>query len=293
MKHFFISLLLVVSICGTIKAQPQSDLQKKLWAQVEECYGYNGENSIFSKTDDSKNGYLQVSGMWPTCGCYCRTTAGAYKNSTGNYIILKESEYACSWKNEFNADTDLKNILPENFNINTFIPDYIDKPEFKTPPHFFLRVAIPQKGTDTKITLELLPFGIKTNDNSILVTQYNDSSTELLTGIKSIATKIKDSKTFDLLLKKDYQNISAYDLAIIKSEINDQNALSSFDELSAQLEKMKYAHEFLNKIVYDKIILGWDKNKTRFYVKTKIKSKQNPISFIDFLKKHTYWVPYC
>ncbi|MDH5599053.1 MAG: hypothetical protein OEY34_08010, partial [Cyclobacteriaceae bacterium] len=69
-------------------------LSDRLWAFVDGCYGaiYDEEyedNGFSERVDDAKNGYVHISGSWPTCGCSCSSTAGAYKNEKGEYILLK------------------------------------------------------------------------------------------------------------------------------------------------------------------------------------------------------------
>jgi hypothetical protein len=45
-------------------------------------------------------------------------------------------------------------------------------------------------------------------------------------------------------------------------------------------------------IEFKDVLLGWDKTKSRFYIKEK-KNKVPTISFMDFLMNCKYWGPAC
>jgi len=70
--------------------------------------------------DDSINGYLKVSGSFPTCGCYCSNTIGAYKTHSDKYTFVKKSVWGCSWKKEITSNDSLSKIFPINFETNGF-----------------------------------------------------------------------------------------------------------------------------------------------------------------------------
>ena len=88
-----IVFLLFMIMSFAANSYAQKTLSQQLWDQVQACYS-NFEDMDedgkpdFTAVDDSRNGYLQISGDWPTCGCGCTSTVAAFKNHSGKYTFL-------------------------------------------------------------------------------------------------------------------------------------------------------------------------------------------------------------
>ncbi len=107
-------------------SQTKKTLSQMLWERVKKCYSKfvdedgNGKPDC-TIIDDSKNGYLQVSGSYPECGCECTSTVGAYVNKSGEYIFLQSEIFTCSWEKRIYSNKNLNELLPKDFDISTFI----------------------------------------------------------------------------------------------------------------------------------------------------------------------------
>ena len=92
MKFLIRLLFMLIPIIGM--GQNKNTLSKMLWDRVGVCFS-NFEDMDedgspdFDKIDDSKNGYLKISGSFPTCGCTCASAVAAYKNAAGSYTALR------------------------------------------------------------------------------------------------------------------------------------------------------------------------------------------------------------
>ncbi len=140
----------------------KGSLKEELWREVWSCNS-NFEDmdalDMRNVIDDTRNGYLRVWGEYPTCGCACNSTVGAYKDHDGFYTFLKEYTESCASMTHISSNRLLSEVLPEGFGMQTFIPS-ADKLPQTDIALFTLNVTIPRKGTDTNVALELLPLGM-------------------------------------------------------------------------------------------------------------------------------------
>ncbi|MFH0893548.1 MAG: hypothetical protein V2A54_03840, partial [Bacteroidota bacterium] len=158
-KLIFVSLLLS---CSTLFSQ---ELGRQLRKQVENCYknfeDIDGDSLLDATIDiDSVNGYMHVSGMWPTCGCGCKATVGAYKQSKGKYIFLIDENWNCNWKSGVSSDKPMNTILPPGFGLHLFTENY-KYTKGDESGYFYLSADIPRTGTETKFNINIIPFGMK------------------------------------------------------------------------------------------------------------------------------------
>lgn len=298
MKYMFRLLFFFIPLIGL--GQTTNSLSEILWSRVKSCHSMfedMDEDGIpdFDKIDDSKNGYLKISGSWPTCGCSCSSTVGAYKNQEGIYVILQSDKVLCSWERKISSNKVLKEILPSDFGINSFISQQIiEKPSY---PVLFLDFEIPQIGTDTKVMIELVPFGLKPDGNEIYCFEYKENNgynnCKSIYRIRDIAKDIKDLKTLDYLLTGDFDKITPTDNNIVQKAIGDDDSrFRSKEEIQRYLIELKKVYDIYLKLETTELILGWNRQDSRFYVKNK-GGKTNNLTFKDFLIKNKYWSPMC
>ncbi|HQJ75137.1 MAG TPA: hypothetical protein PKW14_06125 [Bacteroidota bacterium] len=296
MKKFILFFLILIPIiCFT---QTKSSLSKILWDRVNRCYSMfvdeDGDGKPeFNKIDDSKNGYLQISGNWPTCGCSCTSTVGAYKNNVGDYILLQSEKFTCNWEKKISSNKELKDILPESFGIKDFISEPIN--EKIDHPIFFVDFIIPRIGTDTRLKIELIPFGLKPDGNGLICFEFKEkngfSNCKSLYRIREIADKIQDEKTLEYILNGNFDNISRDDKKIIMETIGDDDSrFKSKEELQRSLLELRKIYNIYIKLDNTELILGW--NREKFFIKEK-QGKPEKISFKKFLIKNEYWSPIC
>jgi hypothetical protein len=280
--------------------QKTSSLSEVLWSRVKACHSLfedMDDDGIpdFDKIDDSKNGYLKISGSWPTCGCSCTSIVGAYKNQAGEYIILQSDQVPCGWERKVSSSKDLNEILPSNFGISSFISGQIS--EKITNPIFFIDFEIPQIGTDTKLTIELVPFGLKPDGNELLCFDFKEKegykNCKSIYGIKEIAEGIRDVKTLDYVLSGDFTKISPADKSVIGKAIGkDDSRFKSKESIQQHLRELKKVYNVYMLLESTELTLGWDKKYSRFFIKEKGK-KPDKLTFKDFLIKNKYWNPRC
>jgi hypothetical protein len=290
-----------------LSCQSQKPLKERLWERADHCHSMfedvdnDGKLDMSDVIDDSQNGYLSVSGGWPPCGCECGTTVGAYKHGNGNYTLLQSEEYKCEWIRRISSDRKLKEVFPENFGINTFIPGFKQKSDKNTNAVFYLNITIPRIGTDTKVFLELIPFGMAIKSEDILCYEINERNEKTLNcksiyGIKEIVSKAEDENTLNLLLKGSFDSISVHDRLIIQQTIttdkDDESHFKSQQELSQYLNSLKNIYEIYLSVENSQVTLGWNKEKGRFFVKEKSKPIKK-VSFREFLLKNEYWSQVC
>lgn len=273
MRRLYLIIIILFPLIGF--GQKQETLSDILWSRVNSCYSmledFN-EDKIpeFEKIDDTKNGYLKVSGSWPTCGCSCSSTVGAYKNNDGDYIILQSDKIPCSWEKKISSNLDIKKILPIDFGIKSFTSNQIDKT--LNYSIFFVDFEIPRTGTDTKITIELVPFGLKPDKKDLICYNYKQlemySNCKSLYKINRIAAIIESDETLDFILSGDFDKIRNGDRKIISDAIGKgMSQFNSNSELQKYLIELKEIFNIYQSLNFLEMTLGWDKRESRFYIK--------------------------
>ncbi len=291
MKNIFLIILTIIPLGGF--GQSPKSLSEILWNRVNECYSMfedMDDDGVpdFNKIDDSKNGYLKISGSWPTCGCSCSSTVGAYKNNDGTYIILQSDKELCSWERKISSNRDMKEILPIDFGINSFLLERIDT-ELSTPI-FFVDFEIPRFGTDTKVKLELVPLGLSTKGDNLICFEYGQNeSCKSLYHIKKIAKEMSDKNTLNYLLTGEFEKITSEDDKLIQKGIgSDDSRFESLKEMQEYLLRIKKVYDVYCKLETKELVLGWNRAQSRFYIKGKGGCIEQ-VKFIDFLKSCSYW----
>lgn len=280
--------------------QSKQNLSELLWSRVNTCYSIYEEmgeydHADMEKMDDTENGYLYISVSWAPCGCSCSSCVGAYKTASGEYTILQSDTEACSWKRKISSNRDFTEILPEGFGINSFISEPIT--EKMKQPVFFLDFEIPRQGTDTKLKLELVPFGLKAKGDDLLCYEYKEEESfrncTSISRIKDIVEDIKDIKSLGFLLLGKFDMISEYDNSIISEAIGtDDSRFKTKVELQKSLIELWQIYQIYQNLEATVILLAWDKQNARFFIKEK-SGKPEKIYFKDFLINNTYWSPTC
>ncbi len=298
------SLYRTIGIVGillftSVLAAQNTSLKQMLWDRVNPCYSMfedmdeDGKPDYDELIDDSQNGYLKVSGSYPTCGCACSSTVGAYKDIKGVYTFLQTDTWSCEQTESFSASRPMEQVLPENFGLQMFIPGYTNSGKSERAV-FYLKVEIPRYGTDTKVSLELVPFGINMISSNPIVYEFNTHDANFkYTSISNMVQELKDSESPSYLLEGSYEKINSIDKTIVKEMIGEEyDEFETMNEITECLKEMHRAFELYIKINTREMVMGWDKTKARFFVKEK-KTPVVPISFMEFIQNCKYWGPAC
>ena len=301
-QTIFLTILLIF-LSHAIHAQNKETLSEKLWKQVQSCYSMfedvdeDGKVDYDEIIDDSKNGYLKVSGSWPTCDCNCENTIGAYKTNSNDYIFLKEYFWGCSWqKGLYISDSDSASILfPFDFETDGFFQKRLEN--LRHTAYFYLDFEIPRKGTDTKVFIKPIPLGIKVDNDKNIVFGYAEKD-KLPYGHKMfqiwrIATKTEADNCLDNLLNNSLNEISESDKKIIEEAIGtDDSRFENIEALITCFQELKHIYEIYTQINYDWLILGWNRDEGAFFIKEKGK-RIKVDSFKNFLKNTEMWSLAC
>lgn len=293
-----IILLLLLPFWGT----SQTSLEKMLWEAVKPCDDTTKDNAIdledepeaISKNVDyqAKNGYLSISGSWPTCGCGCTSTAAGFKDSKGNFTILRYDFWSCEDKfSGIYASRKLEEVMPEGFGLNSFSDQKI---ETSGNSYFHLLADIPAKGTDTKITLELFPLGMSAKSKNGL--SYNSENVIVkdngFYNIVSILENIENQKQLDGMLSNQYSGLPNAILNAIKENTGTDQTFTSQEDFHNSLLFLQEYYKAYSKLNYTEIILAWNKETARFSIKSKSGSPKK-MTFLEFLRETAFYSPKC
>lgn len=295
------SLVIICLLVSSYLVAQKSVLADMLWAEaggrIDISEDHGGEYEI---TDDSKNGYLKVAFTEDGCGCYSETTIGAYKSSNGKYTALKMDWDGCEWRKTLSSNKDLNSKLPKDFGLHTFLPKSKETEYQITSAVFYLEAEIPQKGTDTQLNLSYIPFGIHmTPEDHVLNYEYKQvnehgGSNFLYSGaLQAMLRKISNENTLECILERSVDDIIPEDKKIVEKLYGKGNPYSGINELATQIHQLKTIYEISKDVEYKAIILSWNREEARFYIKEKIKNVAPEMSFLEFIRELPFLVAIC
>ncbi len=269
----------------------QNKLSTQLWNKVKECHAMledmDGDGKVDYDTliDDTKNGYLKIAGSWPTCGCSCENTVAAFKKADLSYVFLKEEYLNCSWKYKVTASKPIKTVFPKEI-IQDFFAKRI---AINDTRYFYLDIVLPQKGTDIKINILPTPIGLKTEMNNPFEFK-EEGHKKSFYDIYTLAQRVKE-ETLIALIEEKFQEIAPEEYKIVEGFIKMNDDLS-VEMVSKNLKKIKAIYNTYTKIIYQEIVLKWNRVNGQFEFKNKIK-KTKRLTFKQFLMATPYWSLTC
>ena len=293
------ALILFFLIFTTVLTFGQKTLSEQLWEQVQDCYAnfedMDDDGKLdYDAVDDSRNGYLKISGDWPTCGCGCTSTVAAFKDHSGKYAFLKKEEYSCDWVQMVSSNRPMKDILPVGFGIKSFIPNE-EIPQVENAI-FYYDMEIPQYGTDSKISIHLIPFGLYMKSNSALSNGYkqdwDNQNFSMLSPLKRLGEEILDDQVLFDIANADFDKLIEEDQRLIEEVIDESPHIQSPADVSMLLNDIYTAYKYYLSIKHKSFLLGWDKAKSRFYIKSKGEEVEL-MTFKQFIEEAIFWGPIC
>lgn len=296
--------LLTVTYSSVVFSEVPShtnSLSKAMWSFVQACDAKlksEGEyGSDVKVINNIKNGYLHLSGSYPTCGCACSTSVGAYSKKNGNYSFLKYETWSCQWSASVSSQNNLRELLPHGFGLQTFVGDK-NEVQLMEPTPFHLKVEVPNIGTDTVVDLSLIPLGLNMSCEGGLCFSTSENKDSTYEGwIDALPLQVKDRSTLSKVAKGEWDSILAEDKKIIDKLIQSCDVKLSTncatkESMQKNLNHLLKVFDFYNGLKYTRLILGWDKSLGRFYIKNKMKPEANK-SFYDFIKTASKRIPTC
>ena len=300
MKYILTVFLSIISLHSF--AQSRISLSEQLWNRVQECSTKvydeappkQGRKNFYELIDDSKIGYLKVAGEFPSCGCNCEMTVGAYKKQSGGFVFVDKSYWGCSSNRSITSNVSLDKLFPDKITSSAFFSKPIDA----VVKHavFYIDIDIPRKGTDTKVFLKLIPMGLKFKSDHLIsygYSQNNDSKEESHNYNLAVLGKLAETTSSPLVLEHilndefekigvaDMEHIDNIKIGTIDSETEKKSLLVTYMK-----EAINY-FELYKTIAHEYIVLGWNREKGTFYIKEK-GNKPKQIEFIEFLKHAEY-----
>ncbi|MEL6851905.1 MAG: hypothetical protein AAFP92_25585, partial [Bacteroidota bacterium] len=161
-----------------VVSPPEGSLAEQLAFMVKQCHDMvmdeeMGSGEFDEKIDAAAQGYLRISGGWPTCGCNCTSTAGAYRKADGSYLLLSQEQWPCSYRNIAQSSENWDRILPEGFGIKTFLSEGGEEVSLPDQSMLRLQFEIPQKGTQTQLDLKWIPLGLQFPSSPLIGTSMD------------------------------------------------------------------------------------------------------------------------
>lgn len=296
-----IKLIIILFISFHVYGQENKKLSEALWERAQNCYAMfedsdgDGKVDYDEIIDDSKNGYLKVSGTYPTCGCTCESTIAAYKTNSDTYVFVDKNSWNCSWRKNITSSKSLNKIFPFDFESDGFFSKKIENARHHAT--FYLDIEIPKTGTDTKVSIKMIPFGLHIKSTKNIEFGYSEalgysSISHYPTLIYNIVKDLQDEETLNHLLNSRFDEISNHDMKLINESVNDKNYFKNNVELIKYLKELKCKYDLYTKIKHESLVLGWNREKGIFYIKTKGSSPKK-VSFLNFLKTAEYWSAMC
>jgi len=294
-------LLFLFLTYPTIKAQNSTVLSEQLWKQVQDCYTMfedmdeDGKIDYDEVIDDAKNGYIKVSGSFPTCGCRCENTVGAYRTKSNTYTFIKEYFWPCSWNQGISSNENLTHIFPFDFEVDGFFQKRVHNPDQIAT--FYLDFEIPRNGTDTRVTLKPIPLGLVVKSEKSIEFGYSEGNrspySDQLYAIQNIISQLKDDMAIAYILENDFSRITEEDSQVIHKIIGvDYGQFENKEVFAKVVRELKQIYDKYQQIKYEYLVLGWDANTGNFYIKEKRK-RTDTYSFFEFLKRTQVWAPLC
>ncbi|CAN0603043.1 unnamed protein product, partial [Ectocarpus sp. 12 AP-2014] len=185
----------------------------------------------------------------------------------------------------------LEDILPVGFGIHEFMRDSLTT-SFENPI-FYAQVLVPRKGTDTRVKLAVVPFGLRPKGNGLLCYSYDETNVNQkpLYKLLGFAKNIQNEESLNQLLSGDYNAIPPMDKKQLDSYIA-EDSFRSMDEIRNHLITLKKIYDVYLRIAHEEITLSWNRKAGRFDIKDKGTSPTT-LTFQEFLIQQRYWMAMC
>ncbi len=279
-------------------------LKQQLWEFASKCHemisqGYEDafdkkpeklEDYCYDCVDDSSNGFLYISGSWPTCGCSCYNEIGAYQNIDGSYTLLRYESWPCENSFGIYSNKNIVDVLPKNLSLKTFNPLV----QIDTLSYFYLDMRTLSVGTDTKAVLRLFPLGqVGIEKRGI---SYDTEKSKVLYSslysIQKIAECLQSDSQLQSIMNKKISDLPKSIKNKILSYIGENREFKSEKELITKLLYLKKVYDIYISLQFTEMTFSWNRKLERFEIKD-MAGKPKKISFLKFIKESWYFSYAC
>ncbi len=295
LNFLYLFLLFVV----TVTSAQNEKLEAQLWSKVKLCSSAitedteNGTVAYEELIDDAKNGYLKISGSFPTCGCNCNHTIGAYKDAFGAYVFLEKEQWGCDWSHSIKSNKKLEQLFPKNLKALFFSSQLKEKATANA--YFYIDIEIPQIGTDTEVSIKVIPLGLSSESVGHATFNYSQEDSPTRTSyyeIIQVVHRSKNEHTLNAILNGDFEAIGATDKTIMEQLMKSNSDIDSFAHFQTQALELKKIYDEYLQIKHPTIVLRWNRQKATFEVKEKGIAPAK-LSFKEFLLNTLKWGYVC
>jgi len=235
------------------------------------------------------NGFAQIAGRYPTCGCSCSATGAAFRVADGSYRFLGREEWDCESTRGLTGE-DWGRVLPADLRSKLLPKAGMGK----APAVAFLDTTLPQKGTDTTLRLAMLPIGMEMSCPGRICDRMSpsDATTRDLQSPASVLDRLikagmpaEDLKT---LGRNGPASLSALGQAIavevISKDDQDRDREEQLLKLQAYLSIALKRWEWVRQLAWSELALRWNREKGVFEV-DQARSKPSELkTFLDYLQ---------
>ena len=244
-------------------------------------------------TYDIPNGYVETSGITdadPPFMNECEAKAAAFKDAKGQYTYVKYDLYYCRYYEESTASRDIKDVMPEDFGLDSFVGHHVEKPSTVS---FLLTFDIPKIGTEMDIHLKILPFGLAPNDVNGLTYKQTRKVSEFEKPFRCFRAIAQDVDNATLLLAAEgkydkippqQKQIFIKEIKVIKESGNGKVSTKDILLIAKDLKKM---YDIYSSLECVQMTLKWNKQTARFEIKSKGPKPPAYSTFKEFLNQDT------
>jgi hypothetical protein len=231
------------------------------------------------------NGYAEVRGVYPTCGCECEATAAAYRCTDGSYRYLSREAWSCDYRRGLTG-SDWGRVLPNDLRAQ-LLPGL---PSGEATGVVVLDAVLPRKGTTTTLQVRLIPIGLdqpcpgrvcdRTAPQQAKVT-YMGGGGELVNRMIQAEVSQADLKA---LARGGPSAVSKAGQARTASLDSKGIGEAELAEAQAYLVKALKQWSWVKQVTMSEVVLQWDRDKAVFTVD---KEKSTPApwgTFLDYLR---------
>lgn len=284
MKQLMTIFLLASLVIQHSDAQ---NLEQKMMQQLGPCaetLWEEGEDYYTLKDAYAQNGYLSISGGWPTCGCGCEATVAAFRDAQKNYTFLRWEDWDCAQEFGCYSSGKIEDILPRDLSLNAFISEEKMPMQFNAKSYFYLELELPIHGTDILVKLKPLPLGMLGSSKNGLV--YNTKSVQITdhaaANLRTIANIVETEEQLNLLKTNSLEQLPT----ALQERINrvlKQHYEYTWEDFYLLLMQSYDVYLIYEQLDYEEATLGWNRENARFFLKNKAK-KPKKKTFLEFLK---------
>jgi len=284
MKTWMATLLIGLGLSSIGMGQ---SLEQKMLKQLGPCWETlqeEGEEYYTLEDKQVKNGYLSISGGWPTCGCGCEATLAAFKDAQKAYTFVRWEDWNCAQEFGLYTSRAIEDVLPKDFSLNSFVSKENAAINFQSNSYFYIEAQLPIYGTDVPVKLKPLPLGMVGSSKNGLV--YNTQSIEILdraaANLRNIANVLESEEQLGWLRTNNLNKLPK-ELQERIDKILKQHYQYTWAKFHALLEQAYVAYNVYIQLDFEEAVLGWDRTSARFFLKSKSK-KPKLKTFLEFLR---------